>query len=258
MYRYSDEQSDSDPHRDGYRSLLVVVRSEKVRVLKGTMRCTETLVTISTRTRKEHHPPNNAMDGVVAFIIRYARRTGISLAIYALSHLPVVGRFVLPAASFYTFNKAVGPKPAIAIFGSAIFLPRRYLIVFLQSYFSSRSLMRELVSVSTIHRQRTANIDNSLNRTSLGYASPRTKNGAGSEIGKVCFSGSPLASSSLSRFHCLECSFTASLRLVLHTSLPKSRSLLRLLRNKKTMRRRTSAGRTSMSSWLCPLQTWTL
>lgn len=70
----------------------------------------------------------------------------MSLAIYLLSMLPLVGRFVLPAASFYTFNKAVGPVPAVAIFGSGLFLPKRLLVVFLQSYFSSRSLMRELVS----------------------------------------------------------------------------------------------------------------
>lgn len=85
------------------------------------------------------------MGAAVAFLRRFGRRAAISLAVYALSHLPVVGRFVLPAASFYTFNNAVGPIPASLIFGSGIFLPRRYLIIFLQSYFSSRSLMRELV-----------------------------------------------------------------------------------------------------------------
>ena len=71
----------------------------------------------------------------------------MSLAVYMLSYLPYVGRFVLPAASFYTFNNAVGPIPATIIFGSGVFLPRRYLVVFLQSYFSSRSLMRELVRI---------------------------------------------------------------------------------------------------------------
>ena len=91
----------------------------------------------------KHREP---MDATLAFLIRYSRRAGLSLAIYMLSYLPVVGRLVLPAASFYTFNNAVGPIPATVIFGSGIFLPRRYLIVFLQSYFSSRSLMRELVS----------------------------------------------------------------------------------------------------------------
>lgn len=88
---------------------------------------------------------NRPMDAAIAFLLRYGRRAAISLVIYMLTYLPVVGRFVLPAASFYTFNKAVGPVPAMIIFGSGIFLPRRYLVIFLQSYFSSRSLMRELV-----------------------------------------------------------------------------------------------------------------
>ena len=86
------------------------------------------------------------MDAAFAVSLRYGKRAGISLVVYTLSYLPVVGRFVLPAASFYTLNNALGPVPASVIFGSGIFLPRRYLVVFLQSYFSSRSLMRELVS----------------------------------------------------------------------------------------------------------------
>ncbi|KAL9588247.1 MAG: hypothetical protein Q9203_002942 [Teloschistes exilis] len=85
------------------------------------------------------------MDAAIAFFYRYGRRAAMSLGIYMLSYLPYIGRFVLPAASFYTFNNAVGPIPATVIFGSGIFLPRRYLVVFLQSYFSSRSLMRELL-----------------------------------------------------------------------------------------------------------------
>ena len=85
------------------------------------------------------------MDAAIAFLTRFGTKAGISLAVFALSYLPVVGRFVLPAASCYTFNKAVGPVPAAVIFGSGLFLPRRYLVVFLQSYFTSRRLMRELV-----------------------------------------------------------------------------------------------------------------
>lgn len=84
-------------------------------------------------------------DAALAFLLRFGRRAAISLVIYMLSYLPLVGRFVLPAASFYALNKALGPLPASIIFGSGIFLPRKYLVVFLQSYFSSRSLMRELV-----------------------------------------------------------------------------------------------------------------
>ncbi|MCJ1351708.1 MAG: hypothetical protein MMC33_001692 [Icmadophila ericetorum] len=90
----------------------------------------------------QHTKPQKA---ILAFFIRFGRRAGISLAIFFLSYLPVVGKLVLPAASFYTFNKAVGPVPATVIFGTGVILPRRYLIVFLQSYFASRSLMRELL-----------------------------------------------------------------------------------------------------------------
>lgn len=91
-------------------------------------------------------PSQNApKQAAIKFLMRFGRKAGISLAVYLLSLVPYVGRFVLPAASFYTFNKQVGLQPAILIFGSSIFLPKRYLVQFLQSYFASRSLMRELV-----------------------------------------------------------------------------------------------------------------
>ncbi|KAL9084317.1 MAG: hypothetical protein Q9165_008145 [Trypethelium subeluteriae] len=97
----------------------------------------------STHGDQQNH--RRPWEAAMAFLVRYGRRAGISLAIYFLSYLPYVGRLVLPAASFYTFNRAVGLQPALAIFGSSLFLPRRYLVMFLQSYFSSRSLMRELL-----------------------------------------------------------------------------------------------------------------
>ncbi|KAI9779008.1 MAG: hypothetical protein M1816_003785 [Peltula sp. TS41687] len=89
--------------------------------------------------------PKNARDAGVRFLTRYARRATLSLTVYLLSFLPYVGRFVLPAASFYAFNNAVGPLPALAIFSTGLLLPRHYLVVFLQAYFSSRSLMRDLL-----------------------------------------------------------------------------------------------------------------
>ncbi|KAJ6788896.1 hypothetical protein PWT90_00106 [Aphanocladium album] len=88
---------------------------------------------------------NATWTAAYAFLNRYGRKALLSLAIFALSHVPVVGKFVLPAASFYTFKQAVGTGPAIVIFGTGIFLPRRFLVIFLQTYFSSRSLMRELL-----------------------------------------------------------------------------------------------------------------
>lgn len=88
---------------------------------------------------------------VGSFFKRYSRRMGMWLSIYVLSLTPVIGRFVVPAASFYTFRKSVGTVPAAVIFGSGMVLPKRDLVMFLQSYFASRNLMRELVSISSHH-----------------------------------------------------------------------------------------------------------
>lgn len=84
-------------------------------------------------------------EAISMFLWRFARKALISLAVFTLSYVPYIGRFVLPAASFYTFNKAVGLGPATIIFGTGVFLPKRYLVIFLQTYFASRSLMRELL-----------------------------------------------------------------------------------------------------------------
>jgi hypothetical protein len=99
----------------------------------------------STRDGSTHS--KSTAEALTILLIRRGKKAGISLAIFGLSYVPYIGRLVLPAASFYTFNKAVGLGPAGIIFGTGIFLPRRYLVIFLQSYFTSRSLMRELVSM---------------------------------------------------------------------------------------------------------------
>lgn len=84
-------------------------------------------------------------EAISMFLMRFGKRAGLSLAAFGLSYVPVVGRFVLPLASVYTFKSVAGLGPAAIVFGTGIFLPRRYLVIFLQTYFSSRSLMRELV-----------------------------------------------------------------------------------------------------------------
>lgn len=82
---------------------------------------------------------------LIHFLIRYGRKAGFSLTVLLLSYTPYIGKLVLPALSFYYFNTAVGPRPAVVIFASGLVLPRRYVVIFLQTYFSSRSMMRELV-----------------------------------------------------------------------------------------------------------------
>lgn len=82
---------------------------------------------------------------VLKFLKRYGTRGAMSLGIYLLTFVPVIGRFVLPAASFYSLNQAVGPGPAAAVFGLGFIVPKKWIVVILQGFFSSRSLMRELL-----------------------------------------------------------------------------------------------------------------
>ena len=99
----------------------------------------------STHGELEKKEERGLMDGVILFVTRYARRGAISLAVYLLTFLPVVGRFVLPAASFYTFHTAVGPVPAGIVFATGLVVPKWFFVSFLQTYFSSRTLMRHLL-----------------------------------------------------------------------------------------------------------------
>ena len=104
-----------------------------------------TMKMYSTHGALERKQKRSLLDGVFVFATKYGRKAGISLAIYLLTFIPKIGPFVLPAASFYTFNKAVGPVPAGIIFASGLILPKRYMVAFLQTYFSSRSLMSQLL-----------------------------------------------------------------------------------------------------------------
>ena len=100
----------------------------------------------SKTIEKSRSGKKSPLDGLQYFLIRYGRKAVLSISILLLSYIPYVGKFVLPAVSFYYFNNAVGPKPAVAVFACGLVVQKKYLVKFLQSYFSSRSLMRELVS----------------------------------------------------------------------------------------------------------------
>ncbi|PLB40956.1 transmembrane protein UsgS [Aspergillus candidus] len=84
-------------------------------------------------------------EAIMLFMRRYGRKVGMMLGVYLLSLVPIIGRFVMPAASFYTFQSAVGTTPAAVIFGTGLVLPKSFIVSFLHTYFSSRSLMRELL-----------------------------------------------------------------------------------------------------------------
>ncbi|KAI5287053.1 hypothetical protein KEM52_001779, partial [Ascosphaera acerosa] len=82
---------------------------------------------------------------VAAVLRRSARRTALSVGVYALSHAPHVGKYVYPAASYWAFRQEVGDLPAGVLFAAGLVLPKRWMVLFFQSYYSSRSLMRELL-----------------------------------------------------------------------------------------------------------------
>ena len=142
----------------------------------------------STHGPVEKKKKAGLVDTAIVFAERYGKRAAISLAIYALSFVPVIGRFVLPAASCYTFNKAVGPVPAAIVFGGGMFLPRRYLVSFLQTYFASRNLMRELVMGKKSNDMLNADAHDSYDPISPGCISPQNKRKDGSLTAAVSYS----------------------------------------------------------------------
>jgi len=73
--------------------------------------------------RSKHH-------AALVFLKRHAQRAVISLGIYMLTFVPYIGRFVLPAASFYSLNKAIGIEAAAVVFGVGFILPRRWMVMF--------------------------------------------------------------------------------------------------------------------------------
>lgn len=175
---------------------------------------------------------------LVMFLTRYGRKAGISLAVYVLSFVPYVGRLVLPAASFYTFNKAVGLPPAIVVFGSSFILPKRYLVMFLQSYFSSRSLMRELVRYSVLSAQHTSlTLPPSWNPTSPASTTAPNKSAPGFATAKASSTALPSPSSPSSKSRSLACSSTVSPKRQQHTSSRRSRSRHRRHRRRRSSRR---------------------
>ena len=149
------------------------------------------------RVDKEKKPIKQA---VMIYATKQGRKAAISLGVLALSYVPYVGRVVLPAASFYTFKKSVGTQPAAAIFAGSLLFPRRYLVSFLQAYFSSRTLMRELVCTLTADLGVSLLTSDSLNLTSHAFGTTKSRRNYGSKIELVCSSVLAWASTSSSRY----------------------------------------------------------
>jgi hypothetical protein len=86
--------------------------------------------------------------GFSRFLRRTTKRLILGLVLYFLSLIPVVGRFVLPAAGFYSLYRALGEDIILAavIGGLGLLLfPKRTYIILVQGWLSSRALTRELL-----------------------------------------------------------------------------------------------------------------
>lgn len=80
------------------------------------------------------------------FLLRSARKAGISLGIYFATFIPYLGPLVLPISSIYSLNSVTGPLPAgVFAFCSLFIFPKSLTVKILQTYFASRSLVRELL-----------------------------------------------------------------------------------------------------------------
>lgn len=87
---------------------------------------------------------NNKGFGI--FIQRSLKRSAFSLGVYFLSGLPVIGRFVTPAVSFYSFNNVVGTPTALGIFAIGLAIKKRYMFMFLSTFWGGRSLVHGLLA----------------------------------------------------------------------------------------------------------------
>lgn len=84
--------------------------------------------------------------GFSTFLQKSLKRSGISLALYFLSGFPFIGRFMVPAASFYSLHRVIGTPAALGIFAVGLSVRRRYMFMFLSSFWGSRSLVHDLLS----------------------------------------------------------------------------------------------------------------
>ena len=84
--------------------------------------------------------------GFRKYLQRYLRSCAITLGIYLLSALPIVGPSVMPIVSFYCLNKVAGTPVALGVFCVAFSIKRKDMIVLLSTLWGGRALVWELLS----------------------------------------------------------------------------------------------------------------
>lgn len=80
------------------------------------------------------------------FLQRSIKRSIFSIVIFMLSGTPIIGRLITAGVSFYSFHKVVGTATALGIFAIGLSVERRYMIIFLSTFWGGRSLVRGLLA----------------------------------------------------------------------------------------------------------------
>ncbi|RUP17002.1 hypothetical protein BC936DRAFT_139485 [Jimgerdemannia flammicorona] len=82
---------------------------------------------------------------IVQYLKRTYKRFKLSILVYALTFVPLIGRFVVPLAGAYTVIKSLGLSLGVAVGVTSYILPPGYGIQILSTLFAMRALTRELL-----------------------------------------------------------------------------------------------------------------
>ena len=92
--------------------------------------------------------PSYSTERFTKFIRRTLKRLMLGIVLLLLSMVPVIGRFVFPAAGFYSLYHALGEDLVLAgIIGGVglLLFPKRTYVILVQGWLSTRALTRELL-----------------------------------------------------------------------------------------------------------------
>lgn len=81
-----------------------------------------------------------------AFMRRHITRTLMGVGAYFVSKVPVFGSIILGLVSFLNLDSKIGTVNAAVIFGVLQLVPKRWAVLFLTTYWGSRSMVQDLLA----------------------------------------------------------------------------------------------------------------
>lgn len=80
------------------------------------------------------------------FMKRHIYRTALNVGAYFVSKVPVFGSIILGLVSFLNLDSKIGTVNAAVIFGLLQLIPKRYAVLFLTTYWGTRSMVHDLLA----------------------------------------------------------------------------------------------------------------